>query len=427
MPSSSTLIKIELFKIFRRPTFWVGIAVMLALITFILVMSYSYRSYPSHISYGPPADVLIRDIEHFERELEREGISEKEKEHLEEAIKRLRLQLEMGYERAREMELQERLSRIDETLAAADLTTRARQELEWERELVKAELGDDHKEVNRLYMVGELWNIEEELKQDNLSPSRQAELENRKKGLELEMAQRESDSTGGRNAYAAMLSALFSISTFFLPLMLGFIAADQIAGEYANGTLNLSLIRPVSRIRLFLTRYGALLIAVGIIIPVIALYSFTLGGVMTSFEGFNDLMMTGVQYTYSGPDYSSAVLVSTGEMALKALGMLLAASIAVAAIALFFSAIFRSSVLPVFCVIGMIIAGNMLTAAPEKMILLYRFLPFIHYNAMYHFMDYAPAAFSGFTAGFSLLMLALYTALFIAFGVLLFKRKDVLA
>ena len=54
----------------------------------------------------------------------------------------------------------------------------------------------------------------------------------------------------------APLTALALIQPFFLPLGAGLVSGDSIAGEASAGTLRYLMVRPVSRTRLVLSKYG---------------------------------------------------------------------------------------------------------------------------------------------------------------------------
>lgn len=428
MPNVFILIGVELFKLFRRNTFWIGLVVFafliitINLISFLLAPSYSHQP---HI----PEEAIQSQIDYLENELAREDISQREREMLDAQLEELRLQQEVGYEAAQEILLTKRLHELEKQIADPALTEQTRKELEQQVEVTRMQIKGDEAGIERLYKQWELDDVNDQLAQGGTSPDKEKELLNQKKGLEMELTVIDSGSSRNNdNAFRAMLQILHAMNSFFLPLFISLIAAEQIAGEHAHGTLNLSLIRPVSRIRLFLTRYGALLTTLSLIIAFISVSSFALGGALTTFQGFDELIIVGKQYSepLRGFSYENASLMPLWQVSLYTLGMLLAIGAAIAAIALFFSAVFRSSFLPVICVLGLIVVGSILQAVPGIGDV-YLYLPFIHFNALFHFGEYGTYFAREITPGFSLFLLAAYGALFLAAGSYLFYRKDILS
>src|SRR5262245_28206091 len=66
-----------------------------------------------------------------------------------------------------------------------------------------------------------------------------------------------------RSGLFAGLTAVALIQPFFLPLGTGLLAGESIAAEASNGTLRYLVVRPVTRLRLVLVKYGAVLAQVG--------------------------------------------------------------------------------------------------------------------------------------------------------------------
>jgi ABC-2 type transport system permease protein len=428
LPSIFTMIKIELFKLFKRPFSRIGLAVIVVLAMAIgglfyfslLVFQFSHSSTSLP---DMPEELLLQEIEYLEEELEN---NPEYRGALEEEIKVYRRRLELGYEKARPLELQENIERMEEQLSDPRLPEREKERLESELEIARLELKGDQKELQEALIQREIRELEQELEK-NLSPSRKTQVENHLKQLKLDLAVQEQSTTDGQNAYNIMLMIINSVAGFFFPLFVTIMAAEQISGEYAGGSIKLSLIRPVSRNKLFSGKFVALMLASIITLLVIALAGFLLGGALSTFDGFHDQMVVGAYFDSAAQmmNYEEARLISVGYAALYALGAMVVAAAAVASFALLFSSLFSSSVLPVLCAMGSIFVGNILRVIP-RISEVFKYLPFAHLNPVSHFADSLPM-FSGFSPAFSILILLLYTILFLAAGMYIFRRRDILA
>src|ERR671937_2672713 len=69
-----------------------------------------------------------------------------------------------------------------------------------------------------------------------------------------------------RNGLLEPLTAIALIQPFFLPLAVGLLAGDAVAGEASAGTLRYLMLRPVGRAQLVLAKFGAVvaLVAAGV-------------------------------------------------------------------------------------------------------------------------------------------------------------------
>lgn len=141
-----------------------------------------------------------------------------------------------------------------------------------------------------------------------------------------------------------------------IPLLISFVAGDQMAGEATAGTYRLILIRPVSRTRIFFAKYMTTLI-------------YT-----TVFVGFLGVLSTGL----------AVALMGTGDLLVSDRGLLVlpasdvawrffAAYIlagwsmaAVATIAFFFSSFVENAIGPIIATMGMLIIMLILGVLPVE-------------------------------------------------------------
>lgn len=127
----------------------------------------------------------------------------------------------------------------------------------------------------------------------------------------------------GSSGLLIPIIALTAEVTMFLPLAIGMLCGDAIAGEAHTGTLRYVLTVPVSRTRLLLTKFVALAVGAAIGVLVVAGTGALAGSL---------LLGTGPMLSFSGTEFAYAdmlgrvALVSlyvwTGLVALAAIGLL---------------------------------------------------------------------------------------------------------
>jgi len=84
------------------------------------------------------------------------------------------------------------------------------------------------------------------------------------------------------NGYASLRFGLFFAMGFFVPLFVAILAADTLAGEWSDGILRLSLMRPVGRTRLLVAKGLAVFIA-----TLFAMTVFTIVGLAAGWVFFD--------------------------------------------------------------------------------------------------------------------------------------------
>ena len=82
-----------------------------------------------------------------------------------------------------------------------------------------------------------------------------------------------------RNGLFAALAAVVVIQPFILPLGAGLLSGESIAGEASGGTLRYLLVRPVSRVRLVLSKYGSVMALLAMAVGWVMLVGVATGGV----------------------------------------------------------------------------------------------------------------------------------------------------
>jgi ABC-2 type transport system permease protein len=155
------------------------------------------------------------------------------------------------------------------------------------------------------------------------------------------------------NGLFLVFAALAATLPVFLPMAVGVVAGDSVAGEVASGTLRYLLVAPAGRTRLLLVKYASVLTFCLIATLVVAVSALAVGAV---------LFPLGEVTTISG------TTVAFGEGLLRAalIALVVAASLAgIAAIGLFVSTLTGSGVAAMATTVGLLITVQILGSIPQ--------------------------------------------------------------
>ncbi|GAA3802628.1 ABC transporter permease [Streptomyces phyllanthi] len=155
------------------------------------------------------------------------------------------------------------------------------------------------------------------------------------------------------NGLFLVFTALAATLPFFLPMAIGVIAGDAIAGESNAGTLRYLLVAPAGRTRLLLTKYATTMTFCLVATLVVAVSAFAVGAL---------LFPLGELTTISGTRISFAE--GLGRSLLIAL--VVAASLTgVAALGLFVSTLTNSGIAAMATTVGLLITVQILDQIPQ--------------------------------------------------------------
>ncbi|QKW08536.1 ABC transporter permease [Streptomyces sp. NA04227] len=155
------------------------------------------------------------------------------------------------------------------------------------------------------------------------------------------------------NGLFLVFTALAATLPFFLPMAVGVIAGDSIAGEANGGTLRYLLVAPAGRTRLLLAKYATTMIFCLVATLVVALSALAVGAL---------LFPMGELTTISGTRISFA----EGLQRAVVIAALVAASlIGVAAIGLFLSTLTSSGIAAMATTVGLLITVQILDQIPQ--------------------------------------------------------------
>ncbi|MFE2467972.1 ABC transporter permease [Streptomyces mirabilis] len=155
------------------------------------------------------------------------------------------------------------------------------------------------------------------------------------------------------NGLFLVFTALAATLPFFLPMAIGVIAGDAIAGEANAGTLRYLLVAPAGRTRLLLTKYATTMTFCLVATLVVALSALTVGALLFPLGELTTISGTRISFTEG---LGRALLIA----------LVVAASlIGVAALGLFVSTLTNSGIAAMATTVGLLITIQILDQIPQ--------------------------------------------------------------
>ncbi|MFC9640616.1 ABC transporter permease [Streptomyces mirabilis] len=155
------------------------------------------------------------------------------------------------------------------------------------------------------------------------------------------------------NGLFLVFTALAATLPFFLPMAIGVIAGDAIAGEANAGTLRYLLVAPAGRTRLLLTKYATTMTFCLVATLVVALSALTVGALLFPLGELTTISGTRISFTEG-----------LGRALLIALAVA-ASLIGVAALGLFVSTLTNSGIAAMATTVGLLITIQILDQIPQ--------------------------------------------------------------
>ncbi|WP_328982078.1 ABC transporter permease [Streptomyces mirabilis] len=155
------------------------------------------------------------------------------------------------------------------------------------------------------------------------------------------------------NGLFLVFTALAATLPFFLPMAIGVIAGDAIAGEANAGTLRYLLVAPAGRTRLLLTKYATTMTFCLVATLVVALSALTVGALLFPLGELTTISGTRISFTEGlGRAFLIALVVA-------------ASLIGVAALGLFVSTLTNSGIAAMATTVGLLITIQILDQIPQ--------------------------------------------------------------
>ncbi|MFG3248151.1 ABC transporter permease [Streptomyces sp. NPDC048187] len=213
------------------------------------------------------------------------------------------------------------------------------------------------------------------------------------------------------NGLFLVFTALAATLPFFLPMAVGVVAGDAIAGEASAGTLRYLLVAPAGRSRLLLTKYATVLVFCLAATLVVAVSALAAGALL--FPVGDLITISGTRITYA-EGLGRALLIA----------LVVAASlVGVAALGLFVSTLTGSGIAAMATTVGLLITVQILDQIPQLDALQPYFFP--HYWLSFADLMREPVYWDDLVKNLGLQ--ALYAAVFGSAAWARFTARDITA
>lgn len=200
-----------------------------------------------------------------------------------------------------------------------------------------------------------------------------------------------------------------------IPLLISFVAGDQLAGEATAGTYRLILIRPVSRTLIFFSKYLVTLVYTFVFVSFLGVLSVGLAVILI---GTGDLIVfdKGI-LILPGSDvawrFFTAYILATWSM------------VTVASVAFFFSSFVENAIGPIVATMGVLIVFLIVSVMPVELFTTVRPYLFTTYLNVWQMIFADPVAWDEVWASCAALG-ATSTAMVVGAWII-FQRKDILS
>jgi len=200
-----------------------------------------------------------------------------------------------------------------------------------------------------------------------------------------------------------------------IPLLISFVAGDQLAGESTGGTYRLILIRPVSRTRIFIVKYISIVFYTVVFVLFLAGLSIGLALILL---GRGDLLiiMRGI------------LVIPEADVAWRFLIAYLLASwsmIMIASISFFFSSFVENAIGPIVATMGLLIISLVITVMPIEMFALVKKILFTQHLNVWQKLFQDPVPWNEIKLGVT--HLGIWTSVAVVSAWWVFVKKDILS
>jgi ABC-2 type transport system permease protein len=200
-----------------------------------------------------------------------------------------------------------------------------------------------------------------------------------------------------------------------IPLLISFVAGDQLAGEATAGTYRLILVRPVSRTRIFLSKFSTTAIYTIVFVSFLGILSV---GLALALLGRGDLitMQRGI------------LILPESDVAWRFLAAYFLAAwamLTIASLAFLFSSFVENAIGPIIGTMGIHSVFLIITLVPVE--LFKDIKPYLFSNYMNVWMQAFEDPIPWESIGNSMVVIGAYSVGFVTIAWLIFRRKDILS
>jgi ABC-2 type transport system permease protein len=214
-------------------------------------------------------------------------------------------------------------------------------------------------------------------------------------------------------------------SVLLIPLLIAVFGADLVSSEFSEGTVTLLLTRPVARWKVLLSKYVAMALFTTLTLLAAGVLAWGISGFAFGWKGWDAPILTGFRLGGTGFDVSGVKAVVLWQDSLAAWGLAWFSALAVGAITLLLSVVFRSTAAAMGTMMATLIGGTILSRVASDWDGAKWF--FVTNLPLPDFYAGVPAPFPGMTLAFSVEVLAAWGISATALAFFLFVRRDVTA
>jgi len=217
-------------------------------------------------------------------------------------------------------------------------------------------------------------------------------------------------------------------SVLLIPLLIAVFGADLVSSEFAEGTVTLLLTRPVTRWKVLLSKLVAMVLFTTLTLLAAFVLAWGISGVAFGWRGWGAPILTGFRLgsgAAGGFDLSGVRMLPLWQDALAAWGLAWLSALAVGAVTLLLSVVFRSAAAAMGTMMATLVAGTILSRVASDWDGAKWF--FVTNLPLPEFYAGMPPPFEGMTLAFSTLVLAGWAAAATVAAFLVFTRRDVTA
>jgi ABC-2 type transport system permease protein len=218
-------------------------------------------------------------------------------------------------------------------------------------------------------------------------------------------------------------------SVLLIPLLIAVFGSDLVSSEFAEGTITLLLTRPVARWKVLLSKVAAMLLFTTLTLLAAFVLAWGISGVAFGWSGWGAPMLTGFRLSGASPsagfDLSGVRTVALWQDTFAAWGLAWFSAIAVGAITLLLSVVFRSAAAAMGTMMATLVGGTILSRVASDWDGAKWF--FVTNLPLPDFYAGMPTPFEGMTLAFSVRVLFGWALFALALAFVLFTRRDVTA
>ncbi|MFS0674024.1 ABC transporter permease [Ornithinibacillus sp. 179-J 7C1 HS] len=217
----------------------------------------------------------------------------------------------------------------------------------------------------------------------------------------------------GYGAWQYVLENVFLLSLISLFTII--VAAGILANEFKWGTIKLLLIRPISRVKILISKYVAVLLFAFNTLIFLIILSWVIGAILFGVDGLNPYMVVEKSGEFAYVSIINEVLISYG---LKLVNLVMMATFA-----FMISSIFRSSAIAIGTAVFLMLAGN-------SIVLFFadrgwaKYILFANTD-LSQYIDGVEPLMEGMSITFSITVLIVYFVIFAISSWIVFTKRDV--